>query len=235
MITATLDRDGDPGAVLVLDDVSHQYETAGGPVCAVQNVSLQVSAGDCIVVVGPSGSGKSTLLSLMAGYFRPSQGRVLFQGVDWGSASESERAERRRSGIGFVFQSASLVSVLSVRQNVAVPALLRGSHPSTAARDADEALGRFGLDDLGARWPEQLSGGQQQRVAVARATVCGQSLILADEPTGALDTENSQTVFRALASRADESAAVVIVSHDTRATDYATRVLRISDGCLDAA
>lgn len=226
------DMDDPSRVVATLDNVSHDYATPSGPAHAVRGVTLQIRAGECVVISGPSGSGKSTLLSLLAGLRSPSNGTVSFVDTSWSSLSERQRAERRRTGIGFVFQSANLVSVLSVRQNVAVPALLRGSHHGAADRDAVTALDRFGLRELADRWPEQLSGGQQQRVAVARATVCGQTLILADEPTGALDTANGRSVFEALASRADSDTAVVIVSHDPRAKDFSSRYLTLTDGIL---
>jgi len=199
-------------------------------VVALAGVTLEVESGEFVAVVGPSGSGKSTLLHLAGGLDQPDGGRVRVNGRDLADTSVGERAELRRRQIGFVFQFFHLLPTLSVAENVSLPLLLDGR------RDDDRVtalLERVGLADRARHLPGELSGGEMQRTAIARALVAGPGLILADEPTGNLDSATGEEVFDALISQVREaSATLVMVTHDATAASRADRTLRLSDGRL---
>jgi putative ABC transport system ATP-binding protein len=216
--------------------VSNAVKTYGhGPaaVQALRGVSLNVSPGESIAIMGASGSGKSTLLTLMGGLDSPTEGTVRLSGQELGALPEHQRTLLRRRQIGFVFQSFNLVSVLTAQENVALPLTLAGIAADEAARRSRRALELVGLADRAAHLPAELSGGQQQRVAVARALVTEPALILADEPTGNLDSRTGQELLALLRRSCDDlGQAVVMVTHDAGAAAWADRVLVLADGLV---
>ncbi len=194
---------------------------------ALEATNLSLSAGDVTLLLGPSGSGKTTLLNLLGGLDRPSEGRVVVDGRDLGALSSHDLTTFRRDAVGFIFQFFNLVPSLTARENVLVAAELAGGSEA----DAHRWLERVGLDGLDDRFPSELSGGQQQRVAIARALSKTPKLLLADEPTGALDQETGHTVAALLRDAArEQGCAVVVVTHDEGLAAYADRVIRIRDG-----
>ncbi|MET7511332.1 ABC transporter ATP-binding protein [Streptomyces albidoflavus] len=218
--------------MLVLDEVSRRYRSGEVEVRAVRGVSLTAAEGTLTAVMGPSGCGKSTLLTVAGGLQPPDSGAVTVAGVRIDQLSEAELYRHRRRHIGFVFQDYNLVRVLDAVENVALPAELDGVPRRKAHARAREALALVGLAGHAGRHPDSLSGGQQQRVALARAIASGGSLILADEPTGALDTESAARVLDALRDLVDAGATCVVVTHDDAVAARADRVLRMRDGAL---
>ncbi|MFD2764586.1 ABC transporter ATP-binding protein [Micromonospora eburnea] len=199
---------------------------------ALRGVSLTVRAGELVAVMGPSGSGKSTLLALAGGLDRPSAGEVLVEGESFGGLTARELARLRRRRIGYVFQDLNLLGSLTALENVALPLELDGAGVRTARRAARAALDEVGVAALGDRFPDQMSGGQQQRVAIARALVGERRLVLADEPTGALDSQAGEAVLHLLRRRVDAGAAGVLVTHEARHAGWADRVVFLRDGVL---
>jgi putative ABC transport system ATP-binding protein len=209
-----------------LDDVTKVYH--GGITGALNGVSLTVQKGEFTAVMGPSGSGKSTLLNLVAGLDAPTSGRVSVAGTDLGRLGEGSLARFRRDHIGFVFQFFHLLPNLTAMENVLIPAQLRGNGSTARAR---ELLGQLGIGEVGERYPARMSGGQQQRVAIARALVNRPTVLLADEPTGALDTRTGEQVMDLLGRLHRDGQTIVLVTHDARlASRHATRVVSVMDG-----
>src|SRR6188768_2831472 len=182
--------------------------------------------------MGPSGSGKSTLLTLAGGLDAPTSGTVQVEGVDLVGLGNTGRARMRRTSIGYVFQDFNLIPALTAAENVALPAELDGVGARAARTAARAALEEVGIGDLWDRFPDNMSGGQQQRVAIARAIVGERRLILADEPTGALDTETGEEILRLLRARCDAGAAGVLVTHEARHAAWADRVVFLRDGVV---
>jgi putative ABC transport system ATP-binding protein len=199
-------------------------------VTALQDVDLTVGPGEFVAVTGPSGCGKSTLLNLIGGLDSPTSGEIRLRGERIDRAGEARRARLRRTEIGFVFQFFNLILNLTVRDNVELPALLAGVPAREARRRTSELLERLGLEDTGERVPGDLSGGQQQRVAIARALVNRPSLLLADEPTGNLDSGAAREVMSVLRERHREGQTIVLVTHDLRIASSADRVVGMRDG-----
>ena len=218
--------------VLELRDIEQVYGRPPVQVHALRGVSLQVRSGELVSVMGPSGSGKSSLLTIAGGLDRATGGTVRVGDVDLGTASAAEVAAVRRRRVGYVFQDYNLIPALTAAENVALPLELDGVARSAARRSALQALDDVGLSDLADRFPDQMSGGQAQRVAIARAVVGERTLILADEPTGALDTETGDAVLRMLRARVDAGAAGVLVTPDARHAAWADRVVFIRDGVI---
>jgi putative ABC transport system ATP-binding protein len=209
------------------------YVSPGGVVHAVADVSMSVNGGELVAIFGPSGSGKTTLLLLAAGLLRADAGSVRFEGRELGALSKREMLTYRRMKLGFVFQGFNLVAGLTSEENVALPLLLRGVDHRKARTQALAALNDVGLEPRSSHTPAKLSGGEQQRVAIARALVGEPKLILADEPTGNLDTETGDAVLDLLSALPRQrGAATVLVTHDTRVANYADRVLGMRDGRL---
>ena len=206
------------------------HGTGDGAVAALRGVDLAVAAGEFVAVTGPSGCGKSTLLNLLGGLDRPTAGEVRLAGERLDDASEARRARLRRRELGFVFQFFNLIGNLTVADNVELPALLAGVPAREARRRGAELLGRLGLAEVRSRVPGDLSGGQQQRVAIARALVNRPSVLLADEPTGNLDTAATREVLAILQVRHAEGQAIVLVTHDLRVASAAERIVRVRDG-----
>ncbi|WP_432873131.1 ABC transporter ATP-binding protein [Microbispora rosea] len=201
-----------------------------GAVHALRGVSLDVAAGELVAVMGPSGSGKSTLLNLAGGLDRPTEGSVVLEGRELRDLSQKQLAELRRRSAGYVFQDLNLIPSLTVAENVALPRELDGVRTAKAGAEAEAVLEEVGLADLGDRFPDDLSGGQRQRAAIARALVGRRRLLLADEPTGALDTRGGDEIIQVLRQRADAGAAVLLVTHEPRYAAWADRVVFLKDG-----
>ena len=214
-------------------DVSKVYGSGNASVPALDCVSLEVPAGQMLLMMGPSGSGKTTLLSIMGCILRPTSGSVVICGRETSSLHERSLPRIRLSHIGFVFQGFNLFPTLSVQENVELALELKGVRGRAAKRIAGELLDRVGLSDKLAAFPANLSGGQKQRVAIARALAGDPEIVLADEPTAALDSTSGRLVMEMLQSLAHERGrAVVIVTHDNRTAHYTDRVVRIEDGRL---
>jgi putative ABC transport system ATP-binding protein len=217
---------------LVLDGVTRRYRSGEVEVQAVRGVSLTAREGTLTAVMGPSGCGKSTLLTMAGGLQPPDTGTVTVAGARIDTLAEAELYQHRRRHIGYVFQDYNLVRILSVAENVALPAELDGMSRRKARAQAREALASVGMDAYADRYPDSLSGGQQQRVALARAFSGGRGLILADEPTGALDSESAGQVLDSLQVLVRSGATCVIVTHDEAVAARADRVVRMRDGVV---
>jgi putative ABC transport system ATP-binding protein len=219
-------------AAIVADDVSRGYDLGGVSVPALRGVSLEIHPGDYVAVVGPSGSGKSTLMHLLGGLDRPTDGRLMIGGRDVSTLSPSAMARLRNETIGFVFQAFHLLPRTSALENVALPLVYRGLGGRQRRARAAEVLERVGLAHRVHHRPSQLSGGEQQRVAIARALVTAPSVLLADEPTGNLDTATGHAVLALLESLNAEGVAVVLVTHDREVADRARRQIVMRDGVV---
>jgi len=220
------------GATLAFEGASRVYGTGERAVRALGPVSFDVAAGELIAIMGPSGSGKSTLLALAGALDRPTEGRVVVRGQDLASLSAKELAKLRRREIGFVFQDLNLLPGLTAIENVALPLELDGIRISDARAESMAALERVQMGALANRFPDDLSGGERQRVAIARAHVGPRSLMLADEPTGALDSVTGELVMRLLREQCDAGKTAVLVTHDASHAAWADRVLFLRDGLL---
>ncbi|MBM3998005.1 MAG: ABC transporter ATP-binding protein [Planctomycetes bacterium] len=216
--------------LLHLDHVDRTFWMGEVPVRVLTGVDLRIRDGELLSIVGPSGSGKTTILNLIGGLDQPSSGHVWFRGRDLGAETESGLTQYRRAHVGFVFQFYNLVPNLTARENVMVAAEL-----SDTPLEVDGVLGRVGLSDRGAHFPSQLSGGEQQRVAIARAVVKNPTLLLCDEPTGALDLPTGRTVLRILADLNRElGKTVIIITHNAALSRVADRVVRLGSGTVRA-
>jgi putative ABC transport system ATP-binding protein len=216
--------------VLKLDEVSKVYRTTDVETRALDRVSMQIAPGEFVAIMGPSGCGKSTLLNILGLLDRPSSGRYDFFGEEVSGYPESRLTRLRRDRIGFVFQSFNLIDDLSVAQNVEVALIYRGVPAGERKRRVTAALERVGVGHRAHHRPQQLSGGQQQRVAVARALVSEPQLILADEPTGNLDTANGEAVMQLLKDAAAAGVTVVMVTHSLLHAGEAQRTIKLLDG-----
>ncbi|GAA4578458.1 ABC transporter ATP-binding protein [Planotetraspora phitsanulokensis] len=224
------EEDPDRDLVVELADVSRVHVEGAQVVHALKEVSLEIRAGELIAVMGPSGSGKSTLLNIAGGLDRPTSGEVMVEGELLDLLPPSRLAALRRRRVGYVFQDLNLIPSLTAVENVMLPRELDGVRTGKARQEALAVLGEIGLADLAGRFPDELSGGQRQRVAIARALVGERRLILADEPTGALDTATGDDILRLLRARADAGAAVLLVTHEPRYAGWADRVVFLRDG-----
>jgi len=222
----------DSTPVLVLDDVSRVHGEGETEVIALSHASLTVARGELVAVMGPSGSGKSSLLNLAGGLDRATSGRVVVEGVDVSSLDAKGLAALRRRSIGFVFQDLNLIPSLTAAENIGLPLELDGWSVRRARSQALDALDRLKLRELADRYPDQMSGGQQQRVAIARAFVGERTLVLADEPTGALDSHTGEGVLKILRQRCDAGAAGLLVTHEARHAAWADRVVFLRDGVI---
>lgn len=219
--------------VVYLQNVTKIYGSGETSVCAVNDVNLSIPAGALVLILGPSGAGKTTLLSLIGGLLQPTTGVVRIAGSDLGQLSSAALADLRLHQIGFVFQFFHLFNALTARENVEVPLRLAGYNAGEARQRAETLLERFRLSQRLSHRPQDLSGGEKQRVALARALAMRPPLIIADEPTGSLDSRNGEEVIRLLRQLVDEEQRTVLVaSHDQRITQVATRVLQCEDGHL---
>jgi putative ABC transport system ATP-binding protein len=201
-------------------------------VAALREVNLTVRPGELVAVMGPSGSGKSTLLHLAGGLDTPSSGQVRLSGLELGGLSVKARAKLRRRSVGYVFQDLNLIPALTAAENVMLPRELDGTRGRRARSEALAALAEVDVADLADRFPDQMSGGQQQRVAIARALVGPRRLILADEPTGALDSLTGEQIMKVLRRRVDAGAGGLLVTHEARHASWADRVVFLRDGVI---
>ncbi len=216
--------------MLSMRELSRVYRTDTVETTALDGIFLDVADGEFVAVMGPSGCGKSTLLNVIGMLDSPSSGSYVFNGTEVAGLSESKLADFRKRNIGFIFQSFNLVDELSVRENIEL-ALLYHSVPSAERRTrVDEVMDKVGIAHRAKHRPSQLSGGQQQRVAVARALVANPNLILADEPTGNLDTAHGEEVMKMLQALNAEGSTIVMVTHSPAHADYAGRVVNMLDG-----
>jgi putative ABC transport system ATP-binding protein len=217
-------------ALVELTNVRKLYN-GGTPQAAVDGVTLTMQQGEFTAVMGPSGSGKSTLLNLIAGLDRPSQGRVVVEGIDLGTLGETDLARFRRARIGFIFQFFNLLNNLTVLENILIPAQLAGVSAAIALNRATELMNELGLAEKLKHFPGRLSGGERQRVAIARALVNQPLLLLADEPTGALDSQAGEQVMDRLDELNRHGQTILLVTHDAKlAAAHAGRVITLSDG-----
>ncbi|MCG6499086.1 ABC transporter ATP-binding protein [Kitasatospora sp. A2-31] len=216
--------------VLHLENVTRVHGQGAAEVQALRGIDLKVHPGEFVAVMGPSGSGKSTLLTLAGGLDSPTTGRVLVEGVALGGLGRKKLAEVRRRSVGYVFQDYNLIPALTAAENIALPRELDGLSARAARREALAALAELGIPELADRFPDDMSGGQQQRVAIARALIGERRLVLADEPTGALDSTTGEAVLAVLRARCDEGAAAMMVTHEPRHAAWADRVVFLRDG-----
>lgn len=215
---------------LELRNVSKTYGQGANQVHALQEIDLSVDAGSLVAVMGPSGSGKSTLLTIAGSLEEPSSGEVFVGGTDLSSLSRNGKARLRRQSIGFVFQDFNLLAGLTAAENVALPLELDGVSARRARQQGLQALDTLGLGDRAGHFPDELSGGERQRVAIARAVVGQRRLLLADEPSGALDSANGEAVMRLVLAACRTGVAAVVVTHDAQLASWADRVVFLRDG-----
>jgi putative ABC transport system ATP-binding protein len=218
---------------IIARDVQMTYRDGAASTPALRGVSLEMDAGEFLLLMGPSGSGKTTLLSILGGILTPTSGEVVALGTRLGSLNPSALARFRLANLGFVFQGFNLFGALTARENVSLALSLKGEHNSKVRAQADGLLGEVGLREKADSTPAQLSAGEKQRVAIARALACAPRIIMADEPTASLDSENGKAVtdlLRALAK--SRNAAVLTVTHDPRIVDVADRIVYLEDGML---
>ena len=221
--------------IVVVRDLSKIYRQGDINVIALDHVSLDITAGEFVVLMGPSGSGKSTLLHIIAGIDRPTSGSAKVQGIDIAQLDESQLADWRNQNVGFVFQSFNLIPVLTAAENVELPLLLTDLSGRERRKQVQTALELVGLADRGHHRPDQMSGGQQQRVAIARALVTDPALIVADEPTGNLDAKSAGDVLAILRSLTlTAGKTVVMVTHDPKSAAYGSRSLHLEKGEIAA-
>ncbi|MGW4031914.1 ABC transporter ATP-binding protein [Streptomyces sp. NPDC004838] len=218
--------------MLQLQQLSRVHGSGATEVHALRGINLDVFPGELVAVMGPSGSGKSTLLTIAGGLDMPTSGRVIVENTDITTAGAKTLAALRRRSIGYVFQDYNLIPALTAAENISLPRELDGTSSRKARVEAVAALEEMELGHLADRFPDEMSGGQQQRVAIARALVGDRRLVLADEPTGALDSETGESVLALLRSRCDAGAAGVLVTHEPRFAAWADRVVFLRDGAV---
>lgn len=223
-------------SVIELRNVIKSYGTGEAATYALQGVDMQIEQGEFVAIMGPSGSGKSTAMNIIGCLDTPSSGQYLFDGVDVGSLSRDQRALLRRHYIGFIFQGFNLLGKTSAVENVELPLLYRGFPAEHRRKKALEALRSVGLEKVAHHTPGELSGGQQQRVAIARAIVTDPLILLADEPTGNLDTARSIEIMDLLRSfNRNQGITVIMVTHETEMAAYASRTIHFRDGMIEGA
>jgi putative ABC transport system ATP-binding protein len=216
--------------MLTMRELSKVYRADTVQTTALDAIDLDIAEGEFVAIMGPSGCGKSTLLNMIGMLDSPSSGSYVFNGKEVAGLSESKLADVRKESIGFIFQSFNLVDELSVRDNVELALLYHNVSTSERKRRVDEVMDKVGIAHRARHRPSQLSGGQQQRVAVARALVANPKLILADEPTGNLDTHHGEEVMRMLQTLNGEGSTIVMVTHSPAHADYAGRIVSMLDG-----
>jgi putative ABC transport system ATP-binding protein len=219
--------------IVETENLTRIFGSGEAQVVALDKVFLHVENGEFVAVMGPSGCGKSTLLHLIGGLDRPTDGIVRIKGQDLSTLNDDELTDLRREHIGFIFQFFNLIPTLSALDNTALPLVLGGMKPAQAQTQAEEWLRKLEVFDRSTHRPDELSGGQRQRVAIARSLVMNPTLILADEPTGNLDSESAQefaTLLRETVDRWERS--ILLVTHDPRISSYADRIVTMKDGCV---
>jgi len=218
--------------MIKVHDLKKTYFTGRLSVDALKGISFHVQPGEFTAIMGPSGSGKSTLMNLLGLLDRPTAGSYILNDIETAGMNEKELAKERNKKIGFVFQTFNLLSRLTAQKNVELPLIYGGVSPKERVKRAAEALERVGLKDRAHHFPNELSGGQNQRVAIARALVNRPSVILADEPTGALDTRTGEEIMAIFQELHREGATIILVTHEAEISRHAERILRFRDGLL---
>jgi putative ABC transport system ATP-binding protein len=218
--------------MIELKNASKQYRQGGREIVALRDISLHIGKGEFLSIMGPSGSGKSTLLNLMGGLDQPTSGEVFINNRPLHNISDNELTLIRRRHVGYIFQFFNLLPLLTAAENVGLPLLLDGIPFSRIKPMAVALLEKVGLSQRIEHRPEQLSGGEMQRVAIARALITTPAVILADEPTGNLDSHTSEEIFLLLKALNDQGQTIVIVTHDSKAAAYGTRIITLKDGAL---
>lgn len=218
------------GELFTLQDVTKVYKMDEVEVHALNGISCTIRQGEFVAIMGPSGSGKSTVMHLLGCLDRPTSGQILLEGFDLAQATDNQLAEIRNARIGFVFQQFNLLPRESALRNVETPAIYAGMKRSERVRKAKSLLERVGLGDRLFHFPSQLSGGERQRVAIARALMNDPAIVLADEPTGNLDTKTGEEILALFENLHREGRTVVLVTHDRRVAQYASRILHMQDG-----
>ena len=212
--------------MIKLEHVYKYYETGDTQLTVLEDVNFSIAAGEFVAIMGPSGSGKSTLINLLGFIDRHFDGRYLFNGREIGDFKDEELSEIRNRSVGFVFQNFSLIENLSVAENVELPLLYKGAKHNETQKKVKDALKRVGLSEKLDQLPKQLSGGQQQRVAIARALINQPNFIIADEPTGALDTHTTDEIMQLFKQLNDEGVTIILVTHDPETVVYCDRLLK---------
>lgn len=221
-------------AILTVSNVEKIYEGGRNGVAALKGISFQSQAGDFIALMGPSGCGKSSLLHILGGIDRPTKGSVRLDNVQLDTLNEEEMTRLRRKEIGFIFQFFNLLPTLTVLENIALPLLLDGASERPANQLAENLLIRVGLENRASHYPAELSGGEMQRTAVARALIINPKLVLADEPTGNLDSENGRQVMKLLAEiNRDLGVTIILATHSDEAAQFTHRIIRMRDGLIE--
>ncbi|MDU9693380.1 ABC transporter ATP-binding protein [Priestia aryabhattai] len=218
--------------LISLEKINKQYTVGGEVVKALDNVSLGIEKGEFLAIVGPSGSGKSTLMNILGCLDIPTSGKYILDGITIEKAKENELSTIRNQKIGFIFQNFNLLTKLSAIENVELPLIYRGVKQGERRKVATESLEKVGLGERVHHLPTKLSGGQQQRVAIARALAGNPPILLADEPTGALDSKNSKAIMELLKELNKQGHTIVIITHDLEVANLAKRVVQIKDGKL---
>jgi putative ABC transport system ATP-binding protein len=220
--------------VLVVENIEKVYQGGRGGVAALRGVSFRAEAGEFIALMGPSGCGKSSLLHIIGGMDKPTRGRALLGSVALESLGDEELARLRRRRIGFVFQFFNLLPTLTLSENIALPLMLDGASDRETDERTSALVERIGLNARATHYPAELSGGEMQRAAVARAIIARPELVLADEPTGNLDTENGEQVMRLLAElNLETGVTIILATHSEEAASYASRIIRMRDGVIE--
>lgn len=220
--------------ILKVKEVYKRYDSSAGEISVLKNISFQINKGEFVSIVGPSGSGKSTLLNILGTLDRPSEGDIFIEGVDVFSLNDHDLAYLRNNTIGFIFQSYNLINRASVLKNIEIPCIIAGVSKNERLERASEIMGLLGIEDKGSFKPFNLSGGQQQRVAIARALMNNPSIILADEPTGNLDTKTGSEVFnllKMLSNKYDRT--IVLVTHNPELAEKTDRIIHLKDGEIE--
>ena len=218
--------------MIQISNLKKVYHYINGYTIALGGINMEVDKGEFIAIMGPSGCGKTTLLNILGLLDNPSEGNYLLNGVEVSNLKESQRTALRKGKIGFIFQSFNLIDELTVEQNVELPLKYLGVPADERKAKVTELLRRVNISHRAMHFPHQLSGGQQQRVAIARAVVCGPELILADEPTGNLDTKNGKEIMDLLSELNDDGITIVMVTHSQHDASYAHRIVNMLDGFL---
>lgn len=218
--------------IIEIKNIMKSYKLGGETVHALNNVSLEIKKGELLAIIGPSGSGKSTLMNMIGCLDRPDAGQYLLDGKDIGKMNDNQLATIRNQKIGFIFQNFNLLTKLSAIENVELPLLYAGLSAKVRRELALESLKKVGLSDRAGHLPSQLSGGQQQRVAIARALVGNPSILLADEPTGALDSRTSKEILDIMKQLNELGNTIILITHDLSIAKQAKRMVSIQDGQL---
>lgn len=228
---ATLDRENGVRHLFEISGIGKDYRSGDSTVHAIQEMDFHIDDGEFVAIMGQSGSGKSTLLSIIGGLNHPSRGRVFLDTLDVYGLSSEQRADLRSEYIGFIFQSFQLIPYLTVLENIKLPMAITGVKAGEQDKMGRAVLQRVGLANKADRLPDQLSGGEQERVAIARAIVNHPPILLADEPTGNLDSETTEEIMNLLKELNDEGQTIIMVTHNPDACRHANRTIQVKDGC----